>query len=77
VDDQLTMQHGMLGTIFVTHRELAGSSPPIRALARKIAYQWWQETVGVRQTADLWLVDGMAYWSAAQYLGKAQGLAGL
>jgi aminopeptidase N len=73
VDDQLTMQHGMLGTIFVTHRELARSTPPIRELARKIAYQWWQESVGVRQTGDLWLVDGMAYMSAAQYIGKAEG----
>jgi aminopeptidase N len=63
----------MLGTIFVTRRELAQSSPPVRELARRIAYQWWQETVGVQSTEDLWLADGMAYFSAAQYLGKTDG----
>ena len=65
----------MLGTIFVTHRELAQSLPPVRELARRIAYQWWQETVGVRSAEDLWLADGMAYFSAAQYIGKEQGAA--
>ena len=73
VDDQLVRQHGMLGTIFITKRELDQSSPPIRDLARRIACQWWQETVGVRRAEDLWLADGMAYYSAAQYLGKAFG----
>jgi aminopeptidase N len=73
VDEQLTRQPGMLGTIFVTRRELAQSMPPVRELARRIAYQWWQETVGVQATEDLWLVDGLSYFSAAQYLGKAEG----
>ncbi len=77
VDDRLSMHPGMLGTIFITHRELAQSTPPIRQLARRIAYQWWQETVGVKSTDDLWLVDGMAYFSAAQYIGHSQGLAAL
>jgi aminopeptidase N len=77
VDDQLAMQPGMLGTIFVTRRELAQSTPPVRELARRIAYQWWQETVGVQSTEDLWLVDGMAYYSAAQYLGDNEGPAAL
>jgi tetratricopeptide (TPR) repeat protein len=75
VDEPLAKQHGMLGTIFITRRELAQSAPPVRDLARRIAYQWWQETVGVQSTEDLWLVDGMAYLSAAQYLGKAEGAA--
>jgi tetratricopeptide (TPR) repeat protein len=73
VDEQLAKQPGMLGTIFITRRELARSAPPIRELARRIAYQWWQETVGVQNVEDLWLVDGMAYFSAAQYLGKSEG----
>jgi tetratricopeptide (TPR) repeat protein len=75
VDEPLGKQPGMLGTMFVTRRELAQSSPPVRELARRIAYQWWQETVGVQSTEDLWLVDGMAYFSAAQYLLKAEGTA--
>jgi tetratricopeptide (TPR) repeat protein len=75
VDEPLAKQHGMLGTIFITRRELAQSTPPVRDLARRIAYQWWLETVGVQSTDDLWLVDGMAYLSAAQYLGKAEGAA--
>ncbi len=75
VDEQLAKQPGMLGTIFITRRELAESTPPVRDLARRIAYQWWQETVGIQSTDDLWLVDGMAYYSAAQYLGKAGGAA--
>ncbi len=73
VDDPLAKHPGMQGTIFVTHRELAQSVPPVRELARRIAYQWWQETVGVQSTEDLWLVDGMSYFSAAQYLGKSEG----
>ncbi len=73
VDEPLGRQPGMLGTIFITRRELAQSSPPVRDLARRIAYQWWQETAGVQTTEDLWLVDGMAYFSAAQYLGHGAG----
>ncbi len=73
VDERLAKQPGMLGTIFITRSELAESTPPVRDLARRIAYQWWQETVGIQSTDDLWLVDGMAYFSAAQYLGKAEG----
>ncbi len=72
VDDQLVQQPGMLGTIFITRQELAQPSPPIRQLARRIAYQWWQETIGVNSPLDLWLVDGMAYFSAVQYYGKAE-----
>ena len=62
-----------MGTIFVTRSELARPTPPVRELARRIAYQWWQETVGIRDTGDLWLVDGMAYMSAAEYMGKVEG----
>jgi tetratricopeptide (TPR) repeat protein len=75
VDDQLKKQPGMLGTIFITRSELAASAPPVRELARRIAFQWWQETVGIRSTGDLWLEDGMAYYSAAQYLGNSGGVA--
>jgi aminopeptidase N len=73
VDDQLAKQPGMLATIFITRAELAQSMPPVRELARRIAYQWWQDTVGIQSSDDLWLVDGMAYLSAAQYLEKAEG----
>jgi aminopeptidase N len=73
VDEQLSLQHGMLGTIFITRNELAQSSPPVRELARRIAYQWWQESIGIQNAGDLWLVDGMAYYSAAQYIGSAGG----
>jgi aminopeptidase N len=75
VDEQLARQHGMLGTIFVTHRELAQSLPPVRELARRIGLQWWLETVGVQSAEDLWLAEGMAYLSAAQYIGNEQGAA--
>jgi aminopeptidase N len=73
VDDRMTMQSGMLGTVFITHRELAQSTPPIRQLARRAAYQWWMDTVGIQSTDDLWLVDGMSYLSATLYLGQSQG----
>ncbi len=73
VDEQLVKQPGMLGTVFVTRRELNQSLPPVRELARRIAYQWWQESMGIQSADDLWLVDGMAYFSAAQYLGSAEG----
>jgi tetratricopeptide (TPR) repeat protein len=73
VDEPLAKQHGMLGTVFITRRELAMSVPPVRDLARRLAYQWWQESVGIQSADDLWLVDGLAYFSAAQYLGKAEG----
>jgi tetratricopeptide (TPR) repeat protein len=31
------------------------------------------ETVGIRSTGDLWLADGMAYYSAAHYMGATGG----
>lgn len=77
VDDRLSTQSGMLGTIFITHNELALPKPPVRELARRIACQWWQDTVGVLSPEDLWLVDGMAYYSAAQYYGKDEDSAAL
>jgi tetratricopeptide (TPR) repeat protein len=73
VDDKLVLQPGTLGTIFVTHRELSDPVPPLRALARRAAYQWWMDTVGVCSSDDLWLADGMAYYSAALFLGQANG----
>jgi aminopeptidase N len=73
VDDKLISQPGMMGTIFITHRELGQSVPPIRDLARRIAYQWWMESIGVQETADLWLVDGLSYYCAAMYLGASDG----
>jgi tetratricopeptide (TPR) repeat protein len=75
VDDRLASQPGMLGTVFITHAELAQSAPPLRQLARRAAYQWWMNTVGVKSTDDLWLVDGMSYMSAALYLGQSEGQA--
>ncbi len=71
VDDKLALQPGTLGTIFITHREVGLPAPPARELARRAAYQWWMETVGVRNADDLWLADGLAYYSAALYLGAA------
>ena len=73
VSDKLVSQPGTLGTIFVTHKEVAQPTPPVRALARRAASQWWMETVGVRSAGDLWLADGMSYYSAALYLGATGG----
>jgi len=73
VDDRLALQPGTLGTIFITHRELSDAVQPLRALARRAAYQWWMDTVGVRSSDDLWLSDGMAYYSAALFMGQANG----
>ena len=73
VDDMLARQSGMAGTIFVTKRELALPEPPLPELARRTAAQWWHETAGVSTTADLWLADGLSYFSAAFYLGAEEG----
>jgi len=73
VSDKLVSQPGTLGTIFITHKEVAQPTPPVRELARRAACQWWMETVGVRSAGDLWLADGMAYYSAALYLGSTGG----
>jgi aminopeptidase N len=73
VDDRLALQPGTLGTIFVTHRGLSQATPNLRELARHVAYQWWMDTVGAQTAEDLWLVDGLAYYSAAMYLGHSGG----
>ena len=73
VDDKLVNQHGNLGSVFVTHRELSQPAPALRQLARRAAYQWWAETLGVQSTEDLWLVDGAAYYSAALYQAQSGG----
>jgi aminopeptidase N len=71
VDDRAGSHSGMLGTVFITPREISQPMPPVRILARRAAYQWWLETMGARSPEDLWLVEGMAYYSAAQYLGES------
>lgn len=76
VDDKLSAQPGMLGTVFITRRELSMTKPPVRELARRAACQWWSETVGTQSTDDLWLVDGLAYYSTALYLGQGEDPAG-
>jgi aminopeptidase N len=73
VSDKLAMQPGTLGTIFITHKEVADPVAPARVLARRAAYQWWMDTVGVRSAGDLWLADGLAYYAAAIYLGHSGG----
>jgi hypothetical protein len=73
VDDRLASEPGMLGTIFITHRELSETPPTVLRLARKIAYQWWSETVGAQTVQDVWLPEAMSYLSAADYLGHSQG----
>jgi aminopeptidase N len=75
VDNVLVRQYGMAGTVFITRRELAQANPPVHELARRIAMQWWQETVGVLSPGDLWLVDGLAYISAARYFADSEGAA--
>jgi aminopeptidase N len=76
VDDRLALQPGTLGTIFVTHRDLT-QQPNLRQLARHVAYQWWMDTVGAQSAEDLWLVDGLSYYSAAMFLGQSGGPAAL
>jgi aminopeptidase N len=73
VDDRLAGQHGALGMVFVTHRELSQPTPAVRQLARRAAYQWWMETVGVSSREDAWLIEGPSYLSAALYLGTTGG----
>ena len=73
VDDSLVRQTGMAGTIFITKRELFMPEPPIAELARRAAAQWWHENAGVSVAADLWLTDGLSYYSAARYLGEDGG----
>ncbi len=73
VDDRVGNHPGSEGTIFVTNRELTQAAPSVRQLARRVAYQWWMDSVGVQSTDDLWLVDGLAYYSAALYLGESGG----
>jgi aminopeptidase N len=73
VDDRLAVHPGMLGTVFVTRGELSRATPPLRLLARRAAYQWWMDSVGVQKTDDLWLVDGMSYLAAADYIGESEG----
>jgi aminopeptidase N len=73
VDDKLALQPGMLGAVFITHKELSDASPPVRMLARRAACQWWMDTAGIQNAADLWLADGMAYYSAAQFMGQSGG----
>jgi len=73
VDDRLVMSPGMMGTVFITHSELDQTAPPLHQLARRAAYQWWMDTVGVQNTGDLWLVDGMSYLSAADFIGREEG----
>ena len=74
VDDTLVRQTGMAGTVFVTKRELARDKAPIVELARRAAAQWWHENAGVSLDADLWLADGLSYYSAARYIGEAGGV---
>ena len=73
VDDALSRQTGMAGTIFITKREIAEDEPPIRELSRRTAAQWWHENAGVSAAADLWLADGLSYYSSARYLGEQGG----
>ncbi len=76
VDERLARQSGFLNTVFVTSRELEQERPTIRTLARRAAYQWWGETVGVTNAEDLWLADGLAYYSAALYAAEVGGTEG-
>jgi len=73
VNDALETQPGTLGSIYVTQRELAQPAPPVRNLARRAAYQWWKDTVGIRSVEDVWLIEGLSYYATALYLESVEG----
>lgn len=73
VDSTVRDQAGALGLVFITNKELEASNVPIQTLARRLAYQWWLHQVEPRSTADLWLSDGFAYYSATLYMEEKVG----
>lgn len=72
--------HGMeySGLIFLQDEMLQSNSQKQRSqfvLAHEIAHQWWYGMVGNDQLQEPWLDEGLANWSAYQFLHEMQGQA--
>ena len=72
--------HGMeySGLIFLQDEMLQSAVEQPRSqfiLAHEIAHQWWYGTVGNDQLKEPWLDEGLANWSAYQFLHDMQGQA--
>ena len=70
--------HGMeySGLIFLQAEMLQSTSQQQRSqfiLAHEIAHQWWYGMVGNDQLQEPWLDEGLANWSAYQFLHEMQG----
>ncbi len=69
--------HGMeySGVIFLQDEMLQSTSQQQRSqfiLAHEIAHQWWYGMVGNDQLQEPWLDEGLANWSAYQFLHEMQ-----
>lgn len=72
--------HGMeySGLIFLQEDMLQSAAEQQRSqfiLAHEIAHQWWYGMVGNDQLKEPWLDEGLANWSAYQFLHEVQGQA--
>lgn len=70
--------HGMeySGMILLQEEMLQAAAEQQRSrfiLAHEIAHQWWYGLVGNDQLKEPWLDEGLANWSAYQYLHEMQG----
>ena len=70
--------HGMeySGLIFLQEEMLQTAAEQQRSqfiLAHEIAHQWWYGMVGNDQLQEPWLDEGLANWSAYQFLYEMQG----
>ena len=54
--------------ILLDSKILDSPSPRIMDLARRIAHQWWGDSVRLRTSSDAWLADGFAAYAALRYV---------
>lgn len=76
VDDETLDSYSGAGISFLPHKTLVSEKPlPVDQLAREVAYQWWGQSVGLKNFDDAWLSQGLAEYSSLLYRESQQSAA--
>jgi aminopeptidase N len=68
VDDETLPTYSTAGIALLSHSTLtAQKALPVETLAREVAYQWWGQSVGLKNFDDAWLWHGLGEYSSVLY----------
>ncbi len=76
IDDETLPTYSTAGIALLSHSTLTSQKAlPVETLAREVAYQWWGQSVGLKNFDDAWLWHGLGEYSSVLYRESQQSAA--